>query len=166
MGRRLTAVVVAALFGLGAAPAGADTLETDEQLAPFIAEAADLLLAAGYDIADLVWVEVEVADLEGGVLGEAVGRRVSIDRDAGGRGWFVDPTPRDAEEFGPARAGIARARVPGPADGRIDLLSTVIHELGHTIGLRHGDAPFMAGRLAAGTRALPPRVVPGVVAIA
>lgn len=159
------AASVAALLALGAVPVAAETLESEEQLAPFVDQATILLAAAGHDTTDLAYVRVELADLDDGVLGEAVGRRVAIDRDAGGRGWFVDATPERSEEFGPARIGIATALVPGTADGRIDLLSTVTHELGHAIGLRHGDAPFMAGRLAAGTRALPRPVVGVVVAI-
>jgi hypothetical protein len=63
---------------------------------------------------------------------------IVIDNDAAGWGWHVDTsTP--------------------PASGRVDLLSTVLHELGHIIGLDHddhADSP-MAAALGSGTRHLP-----------
>ena len=48
-----------------------------------------------------------------------------FDPDAAGHGWFIDPTPLADEEF---QAG--GSAVPGgPADGRVDLLSAMLHEL-------------------------------------
>ena len=49
---------------------------------------------------------VQVADLPGGLLGEAVGKTILIDRDAAGYGWFVDPTPADDLEFAGCQAHI------------------------------------------------------------
>ena len=44
-----------------------------------------------------------VADLSGGLLGEAIGTTILIDSNAAGYGWFVDPTPASDEEFIPSR---------------------------------------------------------------
>ncbi len=50
-------------------------------------------------------------------------------------GWFVDPTPTQNEEF--LASGFDHyggALAPSPAAGKIDLLSVVVHELGHALG--------------------------------
>src|SRR5215218_1861204 len=69
---------------------------------------------------------------------------------AAGHGWFVDPTPRSDAEF----------RRPGDQgeQGKMDLLTVVVHELGHVLGKEHGDGA-MAETLAVGTRE---GIVPGV----
>jgi hypothetical protein len=103
-------------------------------------------------------MSVELADLQHGRLGAMYPTAIYIDRDASGIGWFVDSTPGDNEEFDLGSDGLYRAR--GEAAGRMDLLSTVLHELGHAIGLDDLDAmtegdEVMAGVLGAGVRRLP-----------
>jgi hypothetical protein len=75
-----------------------------------------------------------------------------VDVTAAGYGWFVDPTPADDSEFGLGMAG-------SPAAGRMDLLTVVMHELGHVIGLESrydGDpSDLMYVYLGTGTRRLP-----------
>jgi hypothetical protein len=56
---------------------------------------------------------------------------IQLDADGGGRGWYVDPTPADDLEF--AGAATPTFHVGGPPD-RFDLLSTVVHEIGHALG--------------------------------
>src|SRR5262245_14680220 len=58
-----------------------------------------------------------------------MGGNVWIDGDANGFGWFVDPTPADDLEFAPGTMG--------PARDRVDLLTVVLHELGHVLGFEH-----------------------------
>ncbi len=91
----------------------------------------------------------EIGRLEGSLLGLAFAdeQRVLLDADAAGRGWFVDPTPLLDEEFladGTAVAG-------GPGSGRIDLLTAVLHELGHLAGLEH-EGGLLSATLGAGRR--------------
>jgi Ca2+-binding RTX toxin-like protein len=85
-------------------------------------------------------VTVAVADLPALMLGNAVGAMILLDADAAGHGWFVDQTPAHSEEF--ARDGSARAG--SGADGRIDLLSVIVHELGHVMGFDDDEAGLAA----------------------
>jgi hypothetical protein len=80
---------------------------------------------------------------------------VVISPDAAGHGWFVDPTPLQDEEFTGTSTMLAR---PGTAAaGRMDLLSVVLHELGHFNGWTELDPAshpddLMALTLATGVR--------------
>jgi hypothetical protein len=79
-------------------------------------------------------------------------RHVTISADGARRGWFADGTPLLDEEFAPGSPLVA---LPGsPAAGREDLLSAVLHEMGHLAGSPDGESGLMAGSLAAGTRDL------------
>lgn len=99
---------------------------------------------------------VDVADLEGDLLGLTTGNSIVIDLNAAGVGYFIDVTPTDDLEFQTATG----QAVDASARDRIDLLSVIAHELGHILGW--GDLPleanpshFMADRLAVGQRRLP-----------
>jgi hypothetical protein len=139
----------------GAVPGGGVPLLTDGQLAPVTTEAVRRWADTGLDPAQLALlsrVQFQVTDLNArGELGETVigSPFVQLDDDGAGRGWFVDPTPSEDAEFG---AG-------GPAEG-YDLLTVVMHELGHVLGLPDldpGAAPgdLMAATLTLGTRRSP-----------
>jgi hypothetical protein len=101
---------------------------------------------AGLDaahVAALAALQIEVADLPGRELGLGMPGRVVLDVDAAGYGWLVDTTPRAQDDAVP--------------DDRMDLLTVVLHELGHAIGLAHvaGEDDLMAEILQPGTRRLP-----------
>ena len=58
-------------------------------------------------------------------------------------------------ELLPQRGGALVGYLPGsPAAGKEDLLTTVLHEMGHLAGSPDGTSGLMAGALAAGTRDL------------
>ncbi|MBP86170.1 MAG: hypothetical protein CMJ64_05560 [Planctomycetaceae bacterium] len=63
-----------------------------------------------------------------------------IDDDAAGFGWFVDASPWDDGEFSRDPAdGTLRAASASPAVDQFDLLTVLMHELGHVFGLEHND---------------------------
>ena len=133
--------------------------ETD--LGPIVVEAKRRLALAGLDTATLSkldHVTVQIADLDGQLLGLELGDTVLIDRDAAGFGWFVDQTPRDDGEF--VNNGIVTA-ASGATAGRMDLLTVVAHELGHAAGLDHDEPTdgnthdVMEAELTPGARHLP-----------
>ena len=138
------------------APQANATLLFDKHLAPIAAEAVRRLeTELGSQVATAMsGVSVKVADLPGRMLGETIGKSILIDDDAAGYGWFVDPTPTDDLEFADSIAQFARsARGDSPAANRVDLLTTVMHEMGHVLGLNHSDSlDLMAPTLAVGTR--------------
>ncbi len=78
----------------------------------------------------------ECRKLVGDVLGQFNGRVITIDDDAAGYGWFVDLTPRINEEFRfDSIDSIYRAWGGCTSENRMDLLSALMHELGHAAGL-------------------------------
>jgi hypothetical protein len=146
----------------GPMPGGSATGLTAAQLAPVVAEAVRRWEAAGLTADQLALLQsarFDLADLgSSGRLGETSlgGNLFTLDDDGAGRGWFVDATPGDDVEFGMWVTPVER----GGAVGGYDLLTVVMHELGHTIGLDSLDptaAPhdLMTATLDVGTRRLP-----------
>jgi len=98
-------------------------------------------------------VQVRLGNLSAGVLAEVSGNVITLDADAAGRGWYVDATPRDNREFG-KRSGTDLLATEAEAANRVDLLTAVMHEMGHLLGLGHGTG-LMSDSLGIGTRRLP-----------
>jgi hypothetical protein len=102
-----------------------------------------------------------IADLSGGTLALAVDDTVIIDVDAAGHGWFVDDTPYQDSEFMPQNSGeVLTANESSDAYGDMDLLTVVMHELGHVFGYRDmdpdtNDTEIMNETLDEGVRYLP-----------
>jgi len=106
--------------------------------------------------------KVTFSDLTGSAVGETKGEglnaQITLDTNAAGHGWYIDDTPDNNDEFLPttdpevwvAKAGTAAA-------GKMDMLSVLLHEYGHALGIEHsGDnADYMAASLQPGQRRLP-----------
>jgi hypothetical protein len=94
-------------------------------------------------LSELEAAQVVVADLPGTLLGlaEVSNNRILLDVDAAGHGWFVDATPDEDAEFQASTPGeTLEARAGTAAEGRLDLLTVVAHELAHLAGLEDVDA--------------------------
>ena len=113
-----------------------ETSLTLQAAEPVLAAAIDLWQQAGADAAALAQVVFVVTDLPGELLALTVDSTIYLDTDAAGFGWFVDATG-------------------GVTDGRMDLLTVVMHEIGHILGFDHDDsaaASLMDETLDAGAR--------------
>ncbi|RYE85662.1 MAG: hypothetical protein EOP19_08930, partial [Hyphomicrobiales bacterium] len=113
--------------------------------------------ATAEQVAAMRATNVDIVDMAGIYLGTSSGNHISIDADAAGFGWFLDTTPGDNAEF--TGTG-TRLTGTGDAAGRMDLLTTIMHELGHQIGIddtySSGDAAdLMYGYAGVGERRLP-----------
>lgn len=115
-----------------------------QQLEPLVHEALARWQAAGVIVPSAEQITVGIQDLPGHLLGSASGRTIWIDANAAGWGWFVDATPADDREF----------TQPGDQgeQNRMDLLSVVMHELGHLLGYDHEDEGVMEVTLVPGIR--------------
>jgi hypothetical protein len=105
---------------------------------------------SGDPLAALGAIQVVVDDLEG----QEVARTrpdgtIVLDYSAAGHGWFVDADPFDD----PLEFDADGVAVPGSAaDGRVDLLTAIMHEIGHTLGLPHGVSELLSNELDPGVR--------------
>ncbi len=106
-------------------PVSADAGTTTVLVAATLARARALWVADGAPPDVLDGVTFAVADLPGAVLAEAWGSHVVVDVSAAGWGW---------------------------SPSGMDLLSVLMHELGHVLGLGHDDHGVMSASLAPGER--------------
>jgi Ca2+-binding RTX toxin-like protein len=138
---------------------------TQELLQPIVAEALARWSEAGADPNSLLNAGealIQITDLPGDDLGEASAEGVIlIDRDAAGHGWFIDLTPADNSEFQVKQGEFVASS--GAAAAHMDLLTVVMHEVGHVLGYSDLDlaaAPtdLMSATLDEGVRRLPDTV--------
>jgi Matrixin len=102
-------------------------------------------------------------DLPATALGQTVGEgataAITLDTNAAGHGRYIDPTPLDnSDDYLPTSdASVWQAKADSAAAGKMDMLSVLLHEYGHALGLEHSGngADFMAASLQPGVRKLP-----------
>jgi len=145
-------------------PAGAGSALSYDQLGAIVDEAigrwSDSGLVDADDLSSLHEVTFQITDLSGLALAWTVGQTIMMDVNAAGHGWFVDLTPGDDNEFSDEdRDGLLVASTDTLASGRMDLLTVVMHEIGHVLGFEDLDAEeyphdLMSATLAAGVRRL------------
>jgi hypothetical protein len=124
---------------------------TDAQIDSILSTALGLWQQAGISSSTIdPWRKdrVVIADLPGDLLGVSILDKIMIDRDAAGWGWFIDPTPDQSEEF------VSNKGTTDASRSRVDLLSVVLHELGHAFGWsdQANEGGVMGERLAPGVR--------------
>jgi len=143
---------------------GANRELTEQDLGPVIEEAIQRWSASNLvpDRAEVLdEVNFRIVDLPGGMLGQTRDATVLIDATAAGHGWFIDGSPADDLEFEETLNPVnLEATAGSPAHGRMDLLTVIMHELGHVLGYEHPSPEdshahgMMASVLSAGRRNL------------
>ncbi|NQV23865.1 MAG: hypothetical protein HQ518_05800, partial [Rhodopirellula sp.] len=136
-----------------------------EDLSLILDQARSIWMAtANLDAAQIAVLEAitpAIATLSGDTLAGISDSQLFLDVNAAGYGWFVDATPGGSGEFGQQiTRNELQAGSSSPASDRIDLLSVVLHEMGHALGYDDLDpADFshalMSQELSTGTRRLP-----------
>lgn len=104
------------------------------------------------------------SDLAGTAVGQTTGQgptaQITLDSTAAGHGWFIDATPENNDEFLPTSdPEVWIAKAGSNAAGKLDMLSVLLHEYGHALGIEHSSdsADYMAASLQPGERRLPSR---------
>ena len=137
---------------------------TQAQLDAIVAEARARWEATGLtgeQVARLRSLKFAVTTLSNNHLGEAGMDAIRVDRNAGGNGWFADASAQSDALFGTAASATRRYTDPsGAPAGRVDLLTTLVHEMGHALGLEdtyriEDRNDIMFGLLTKGERRFP-----------
>jgi PKD domain len=100
-------------------------------------------------------LKVEITDLPTGQLAEATingydtnnrpnSGTLTLDINGNNQGWFIDTTPGDNSEFDKQLTNTAYQATNSPATGKYDLLTVILHELGHLQGIIKGNSAFDA----------------------
>jgi hypothetical protein len=138
-------------------PEGDATIESDGNVAS-VEPAAGILEnnpGGSNNSFRLQGISISFTSLSGSAIGQTTGQTITLDDNAAGWGWFIDPTPGSNEEFLPtADPNVWKARPGSEAEGKMDMLSVLLHEYGHTLGLDHSADrhDYMAATLQPGER--------------
>ncbi|WP_375412919.1 VCBS domain-containing protein [uncultured Bradyrhizobium sp.] len=137
--------LLAAAGGIAGSSPG-NTHLNQAQLDSIVAAAIGQWALAGASASQLAALHATnyvVGDLSGTIVGEQSTGQITIDVDAAGHGWFVDPTPNDNSEFAHAANAAGTDLYTDPSNaaaGHLDLLTAVSHEMGHVLGLDDSTA--------------------------
>ncbi|MBL4898920.1 MAG: DUF4347 domain-containing protein, partial [Colwellia sp.] len=96
----------------------------------------------------------DIQSLGGLQLANLAGDIITIDSDAAQNGWFVDTTANEDSEFTVDGAGDSRVSEDATITNQYDLLTVLMHEIGHRLGLAHEtvNPGLMLSQLNTGTR--------------
>ena len=103
-------------------------------------------------------ITVTFADLAGGAVGQAVGNTITLDTNAAGHNWFIDTTLWDNSEYLATSNPYEWVAKEGTAAyGKMDMLSVLLHEYGHALGIDHSadNHDYMSTTLIPGVRRMP-----------
>jgi hypothetical protein len=159
----ISIALIAAAGGIDGSSPG-ETHLTQAELNAAVQSGLEHWVAAGISADQLNLLEhvtYEVGAVPTGWLGASTPGHVSISADAAGYGWFIDPTPNDNSEFSNVVSARQAFTDPDQAPaGHMDLLTTVMHEMGVQLGLSDAYDPaassdLMFVELTAGERRLP-----------
>jgi len=125
-----------------AATEAADVTPLDlRDVKPLAGEAVERWVLAGVDAGTAKrlakTIEFHVTDLPGSRLGASgAAGHILLDVNAAGYGWFMDSSPSNDREFQKIIGGSElQATSDSAAAGKVDLLTVVMHEFGHQLGL-------------------------------
>ncbi|MDO9175237.1 MAG: matrixin family metalloprotease, partial [Actinomycetota bacterium] len=130
-----------------------------ERCGPVLEEAIQRWVAAGADETFQRGLDVRISDLSTGIVGQTALNTIYVDRTAAGNGWYVDSTPADDAEFNVDGPGyLAWAPEGTSANDGIDLLTVLMHEIGHQLGFPHDGTvdSLMRASMAEGMRVTTP----------
>ncbi|MGM0485754.1 MAG: putative Ig domain-containing protein [Planctomycetota bacterium] len=117
-----------------------------EDVTPVFETAKTVWLQRGLDpigLSALSECDITLKDLDGTALAISHSGDIILDPDGAGLGWFVDETPTDDTEFAvKLNQDTRHATATSEAHGKYDLLSVLMHEMGHLAGFMNGDAGF------------------------
>jgi hypothetical protein len=141
-------------------PTGGAANLIQEQLQPVVSQAIALLATAGFNVSGLGQVDFRLVTLPESLLGMTYQKTIWIDQNAQGYGWYIDVSGSNVAFTRVAGTNEFRALPDSPANGHVDLLTVVTHELGHVLGFPSIDSgilghDWMTATLGTGIRRYP-----------
>ncbi|UUO08802.1 peptidylprolyl isomerase [Blastopirellula sp. J2-11] len=120
-------------LSVGISPPADDVTSLTPEVVQPVLDAAAAKIADAYSQLGVfnfvITTNFQIVDLPGSQLSYRNNGILYLDIDAAGYGWFVDSTPAQNEEFSSSGVNSWNALAESDADGKIDLLTVILHEL-------------------------------------